>query len=57
MIRWVRSNELAQLVGILMHEFHLKFEDFEDMSALQFYFLIAWLEWFNERIERRLRKR
>lgn len=57
MIQWIRANELAQLIGILMHEFHLKFSDFEDMSAQQFMFLVAWLKWYNERLERRVRRK
>ncbi|MEM2587070.1 MAG: hypothetical protein QXV23_02110 [Candidatus Bathyarchaeia archaeon] len=40
-----------------MHEFHLKFEDLEDMTAHQFYFLAAWLKWRGEALERRLRKK
>lgn len=57
MKRWIRVNPLAQLMGFLMREFHLKFEDFEDMTAQQFCFLIAWSEWFNEQLGRRAKRR
>jgi hypothetical protein len=40
-----------------MHEFRLGFEDLERMSAFQFYFLLAWLEWYYERLERLRRRR
>lgn len=50
-------NPLAQMIGLLMHEFHLKFEDFEGMTAHQLYFLIAWLKWRNKTLERRFRRK
>ena len=57
MKRWVKANPYAQAFGWLCYEFGYTPVEVSELTAFQYNFLLAWLEWYYERLERLRRRR
>ena len=45
-------SELGQAVGLVAKEFGYRVREVLEMSSAEFFFLLAWLDWYNKAVRK-----